>query len=297
MLVATHHGSFHADDVLAWALIRVFLDPQAELIRTRDEEVIQSADVVIDVGGIFDPDSGRFDHHQQSYTGPLSAAGMVLNWLQGQGHIPTVLAERLRHGMVEYIDDVDNGRVRPSTQVPCFPRIVDTFNQGRSSLKDFDRGFDAAAQVAVELLEGYVRGHAALQRNERLVTEAMAVAVAAGTNLMELDRSIAWKDLYFAHGGAEHPTEFLLHPGVDDSWRVVAIPPSRESFDKKVPLPQAWAGLKDEELEEVTGVKGAVFCHKNSFIAVFRTRDAALRAISAADLIRSTRDPKTRKSG
>ena len=64
MLVATHHGSFHADDVLAWALIRVFLDPQAELIRTRDEGVIQSADVVIDVGGVFDPDSSRFDHHQ-----------------------------------------------------------------------------------------------------------------------------------------------------------------------------------------------------------------------------------------
>ena len=68
--VATHWGSFHADDVLAWALIRHFLDSDAEVVRSRDPAVLASADIVMDVGGTFDPAARRFDHHQQEYTGP-----------------------------------------------------------------------------------------------------------------------------------------------------------------------------------------------------------------------------------
>ena len=38
LTVATHYGKFHADDVLAWALVQRFLDPDAQLVRTRDPE-------------------------------------------------------------------------------------------------------------------------------------------------------------------------------------------------------------------------------------------------------------------
>lgn len=285
MLVATHHGGFHADDVLSWALIRVFLDADATVVRTRDETVLAGADLVFDVGAIFDPATRRFDHHQSSYTGPLSSAGMVLNWLEAEGRVEPELARKLRSGLVDYIDDVDNGRVRPSATVPCFARMVDAFNQGRGSLEEFDRGFLLAGQMAQELLEGHVRGHEALKHNEELVVEAMAASDAAGTNLMELDRSIAWKDLYYAHGGRDHGTEFLLHPGMDGNWRVIAIPPERESFDKKHPFPLAWAGLSGEALDAVAGVEGSVFCHKNRFIAVFQTRQAALDAVRGAGLV------------
>lgn len=286
MLVATHHGSFHADDVLSWALVKVFLDPDARLVRTRDETVLATADVVFDVGAIFDPATRRFDHHQSSYTGPLSSAGMMLNWLEQEGRVEPELAARLRTGLVDYVDDVDNGRVRPDPAVPCFARMVDAFNQGRTDLADFDRGFERAGQVAIEMLQGYLRGHDALKENARRVHAAMDAAQQSGTNLMELDRSLSWKDLYFSNGGAQHPTEFVLHPGLDGRWRVIAIPPQLESFDKKVPFPEAWAGLKDEELEAATGVEGALFCHKNRFIAVFKTREAALKAVRGAGLIR-----------
>jgi len=70
-LCATHSGPFHADDVLAWALLTVFRYPDAELVRTRDPAVLRGADIVFDVGGSFDEANGRFDHHQQSYQGPL----------------------------------------------------------------------------------------------------------------------------------------------------------------------------------------------------------------------------------
>ena len=84
---ATHSGPFHADDVLAWGLIQVFVDAEATLVRTRDAERLEQADIVFDVGGIYDPSSGRFDHHQNSYIGPLSSAGMVLDWLEASGRV------------------------------------------------------------------------------------------------------------------------------------------------------------------------------------------------------------------
>ena len=58
-LVVTHSGSFHTDDVAAYSLIRVVYDRRARVIRTRDKKLFATGDIVIDVGGIFDPGRAR----------------------------------------------------------------------------------------------------------------------------------------------------------------------------------------------------------------------------------------------
>ena len=90
--VATHSGKFHADDVLAFAMIKEFFSDELKLSRTRDLKIIAQADIVFDVGGTFDPDKRRFDHHQKIYEGPLSSAGMVLNWLETDNYVEKDLA-------------------------------------------------------------------------------------------------------------------------------------------------------------------------------------------------------------
>ena len=114
MLAVTHSGKFHADDVLAWALIREFFAPHATLKRTRKSEEIENADLVFDGGGIFDRKTLRFDHHQSSYQGELSSAGMVLSWLNDEQHLSEALYKILKESIVDYVDDVDNGRPLPS---------------------------------------------------------------------------------------------------------------------------------------------------------------------------------------
>ena len=101
MIAATHSGKFHADDVLAWALLLEFYNPDLELVRTRDAQRIKEADIVFDVGGIFDPQQKRFDHHQSSYTGPLSSAGMVLEWLFQEALLSEEMFQRLKHSIVD----------------------------------------------------------------------------------------------------------------------------------------------------------------------------------------------------
>ena len=39
----------------------------AEIVRTRDPELLSQCDVVVDVGGVFDHDAKRYDHHQETF--------------------------------------------------------------------------------------------------------------------------------------------------------------------------------------------------------------------------------------
>src|SRR4051812_45467880 len=65
--LVTHDGSFHSDDLFAAAALSILFSNKNlpyEIIRSRDEETIASADYVFDVGGQYDAEKNRFDHHQ-----------------------------------------------------------------------------------------------------------------------------------------------------------------------------------------------------------------------------------------
>lgn len=84
--IATHSGGFHTDDVFAIAALQLVHGKEnIEIIRTRDESILEQADIVVDVGGVYDVATKRFDHHQNG--GPVRANGIPyaafgLVWLE-----------------------------------------------------------------------------------------------------------------------------------------------------------------------------------------------------------------------
>lgn len=50
------------------------------------------------------------------------------------------------------------------------------------------------------------------------------------------------------------------------NWRIQAVPASPESFESRKALPEAWRGLRDEELSKVSGIDGGIFVHASGFI-------------------------------
>jgi len=50
------------------------------------------------------------------------------------------------------------------------------------------------------------------------------------------------------------------------AWRIQAVPVSPDSFESRKPLPEAWRGLRDEKLSEVSGIDGGIFVHASGFI-------------------------------
>ena len=67
-VIGTHDGKFHCDEVLACALLKLLPEYSTAVIkRTRDQTILDTCDVVVDVGGKFDPETHRYDHHQRYY--------------------------------------------------------------------------------------------------------------------------------------------------------------------------------------------------------------------------------------
>lgn len=88
--LGTHSGVFHADEVHGAMLLLNYVQEYkgSHLIRTREQSVLDTLDIVIDVGGQYDFEKRRFDHHQrgfQEFYDPegnfgrvkLSASGLV----------------------------------------------------------------------------------------------------------------------------------------------------------------------------------------------------------------------------
>jgi uncharacterized UPF0160 family protein len=138
-VIATHSGGFHCDEALGCALLRKL--PQfadASIIRTRDEAVLARADLVLDVGGVYDASRMRFDHHQKGFTETfghgfttkLSSAGLIykhfgldivtqmmtaVNADVGKSHKVWL---KMYASFVEAIDGVDNGIERFQSDSP-----------------------------------------------------------------------------------------------------------------------------------------------------------------------------------
>ena len=102
-------------------------------------------------------------------------------------------------------------------------------------------------------------------------------------------QSVPWKDhLYTLEekyvGDAK--VLYVLYPEKPTpgaKWRIQAVPVSKDSFESRKPLPEAWRGFRDEKLDDITGVKGGVFVHAAGFIGGNTTfegaKEMALKAL------------------
>lgn len=60
---------------------------------------------------------------------------------------------------------------------------------------------------------------------------------------------------------------YVLYPeDTSGNWRVQAVSVSNDSFESRKALPEAWRGLRDEELSKVSGIEGCIFVHASGFI-------------------------------
>jgi uncharacterized UPF0160 family protein len=84
--IGTHDGKFHCDEALAcWMLKQTAYFKNASIVRSRDATVLADLDILVDVGGKYNPYEYRFDHHQRefeetftpSHNIKLSSAGLV----------------------------------------------------------------------------------------------------------------------------------------------------------------------------------------------------------------------------
>ena len=287
MKIVTHNDRFHADDVCAMAVLKIkFGDQITEVIRTRDEDIIQSADIVFDVGHMYDPDINRFDHHQTDGAGkrengiPYAAFGLV--WKKFGSDIcgSHEAADLIDKKMVQMIDAGDNG-VFPYqyTQYDVREYVLDTICHSFGSTWAEQDNYDEVFFEMVDLVEKIIRREIKVAQDK-----VKAIPFIEKTYQDAPDKRIVIFDEYYPWGDTLKKYSdifFVISPTKEkDQWRISAI--QDQQLQNKKPFPATWGGLRGEELEKVTGVKGSRFCHRALFLTVADSKDSAIKLAKIA---------------
>lgn len=274
-----HDGTFHADEVTACALLLLTnLIDENKIIRTRDLNTLAGCEYVCDVGGIYDPAYKLFDHHQADYEGPLSSAGMILQYLHSQQLLTATEYEYFNKSLVMGVDAHDNGKDPLIPGYCSFSHVIANFtpiHYDCTPLEE-DEAFHTALKFTLEHLKRLKERFNYMQSCREIVRHSMA---AMQDSCLLFDRNLPWLEAFFDLGGKEHPALFVIMPS-GHHWKLRGIPPSYEDRMKvRLPQPKEWAGLLEDDLKKVSGITGAIFCHKGRFISVWETKEDALKAL------------------
>jgi len=290
MLVATHDGSFHADEVFAIAALGLLGEP-VEVIRTRDREAVARADLRVDVGFRDDARTGDFDHHQREFDAVrdngVRFASFGLIWrafgtrvCEGDGEV----AAAVDASLVQAVDANDTGQqltrslidgVRPMTANAIVGGFNARWDETLSGEQERAR-FDAAVALARGILERELASAASGRRAQQIVRSA--ITAATDPRVVELPVNAPWKLVLVP----EAPDAlFVIYPK-RQGFGLEAVPRELGSFENRRDLPAAWGGREGADLVAVTGVQDALFCHAKRFLAVARSREGVERLVALA---------------
>lgn len=276
--VGTHDGTFHADEVTACALLTLFkLIDKENIVRSRDVKKLELCEYICDVGGVYDPSKKLFDHHQADYKGLYSSAGMILGYLLCTGIINQKEYNFFNESLIKGVDDYDNGRAVGPSGYNYFSQIIANFVpiSYEALAEEQDKAFTEAFQFTLGHLDRLWQRY---QYNQKC-RDQVAACMKESKDSLIFDQALPWQDSFFELDGIHHPAKFVIMPS-GNHWKLRGIPPdSNRRMEVRSPLPLEWAGLCDEELKKVTGIQGAIFCHKGRFISVWQSREDALKAL------------------
>ncbi|XP_038608331.1 MYG1 exonuclease [Tachyglossus aculeatus] len=330
--IGTHSGTFHCDEALACALLRLLPEyREAEIVRSRDPSELSRCQVVVDVGGEYDPRSHRYDHHQRSFSESmaslwpgkpwktrLSSAGLVylhfgpriLAQLLGPQDDPAIvdaIYDQVYENFVEEVDAVDNGIAQWEGAAEPLYKVTTTLSARVARLNprwnDPDGDAQARFHQAMELVRDEFLQRVDFYRHSWLPAGALVKAALArrfqvdpsGRVLELAEGGCPWKDhLFRLEAGLDPPRrlDFVLFPDQSGQWRVQCVPENPQSFRSRLPLPEAWRGLREAALSEASGIPGCVFAHATGFIGGHRTRQGALAMARAALALRPDPAPQ-----
>lgn len=281
--VVTHNGGFHADDVFAVATLQLHFGVEnVEVVRTRDEAIITSGDIVVDVGGKYDPESQRFDHHQNGApireNGiPYAAFGLVWKHYGEQVAGSKDAAEVIERRLVVPIDAGDNGvslyeQKNPDFSPATVQDIIGLMKPVWGSEEDMDERFTAACTFMREVL---------VRAKEHAGADLKEATLAQNIYESATDKRILISDEGISPSFYTDRDEVLLVvcPDENGNWVAVAVRKERGSFETKVSFPREWGGLRDADLAAISGIQDAVFCHKAGFLFVAKSKEGVLAAV------------------
>ena len=286
-IVATHGGKFHTDEVFAIAILKQ-LYPKLIVWRTRDPEKYNQADMCVDISSEYDPERLRFDHHQKGGAGkrenniPYASAGLI--WKHYGKRLTNNddgLHEAVDKLLMQPIDAIDSGVDLYETLTDVHPFTLSNIMLGYLPVWDdedanFDAAFMRAVDAATTILLQTIEFCAAGKRGEQIVLDA--IAQKGDKEYIVLPVRCPWMETTSKHKGIK----FVIFPNSEGRWSSWAARDNPMSFENRHEFPKEWAGLRDEQLQEISGVPDALFCHDHLFCVSAVTKDGVIKLVELA---------------
>lgn len=280
-LIAVHDGVFHADDAHFVAALNL-VSPGKAIVRTRNQEILAAAEIVGDVGGVYDKSANRFDHHQKGGAGAranevpyasfgllwahqgwaLDIVGSILHAAGIEGESFGEIVQLVDANLAQAIDAADCGYTASNADevslatgygiVDATPRmslsaVIAGFNPDWTEAPDFDAAFARAVEFAKAILTRAVIRAAGEVKARAVVRAALGNLDrhSEDSQILVLDCFCPWQETVLEYG----PTvKFVVFPAEDGGYRVQTVPVAIGSFKARMSLPESWAGLRGMEL-------------------------------------------------
>lgn len=285
----THNGTFHCDEVFSTIMFSKLL-PEVIVCRTSDLEKANSDQYIYDVGG------GELDHHQFGGNGErdngvkYSSCGLV--WKKFGKEIIKKYTEKdideiwkmIDKNLIQCIDAGDNGQI-PDINVDYrlvqVPSIISEFNPNWDEDIDPDVKFEEAVKLAETVFDNSMKSSISKMRAKSKVDMAINDSK---DGIMTLEKFLPWKEFLLESGSSKAKLiNFVIFPSNRGGYNIYTVPEKLGSFTSRKLFPKEWAGLKDKELQKVTTVETARFCHNKCFICAVDTKDDALKLAKIAN--------------
>ncbi len=300
--ILTHSGIFHADDIFATATINLYFknkDKKIKIIHKRSfkPEDIEKADMVYDVGMVYNPKELRFDHHQNDAklvrpNGiPYAAFGLVfkhfgpelISMMSGNKNKNFIkdCYEIVEKRLIQHVDGMDNGTLtyRQVFKGVDIATIDNYFQMCKVNIKsdkpkDIDKKFFELVKFAETFLENVVMYSINAGVEKKLAIKAYKKAK---------DKRVIVCDKFYNYNFNKFPEPLLtVYPDSRGNWSAKVVEKGDELYDARFYFPESWRGLVDENLDKITGIESGKFCHKTGFMAVHKTKEGILEMVYEA---------------
>lgn len=278
--VLTHGGVFHADEVLATVILSKVLEDITVLRTFKVPEGLSDDVIVYDIG------FGRFDHHQKGGNGarengvPYASVGLI--WKEYGHQIventanPELVWELIDRDLIQGVDATDNGAMpKPESELSnmSFSNIISGFNPTWDSNEDSDEAFIKAVEFAETVFENTLKNATAKAKAQKIVEEAIEKSQ---EHIMVLEQFVPWQEFVFSSENAKaSEVQFVVFPSNRGGYNWQCVPDMLGGFGQRKTVPSEWRGLSGENLQKVTGVPTANFCHAAGFLGSAETFEDA----------------------
>ena len=282
----THNGTMHADEVFATAFLSLYFE-NFKVARVSEISKDTSTKAII-----YDIGKGKFDHHQKDArirdNGIKYSSFGLLFEEYGLSYLKKLKLKNTKaiynyfvKDFIEAIDAIDNGifpEIKADYKVKTLSDVVKLFNPSYKSNdnenEQFIKAVNLAESILTEELKNVIGKVEASSKVKKILNKTKGP-------LLILDEYLPYEETVLT-SLAGKKIKFVIYPSNRGGYGIKTIPISTTDKTSRVYFPKNWGGLTNNDLEEVTGIKGSLFCHANRFLMTASTLDTAKKLAEIA---------------